>query len=297
MVTTRSGADAGAIRGDGEDSGTWIEITPAGVSRPRKALSRSWSELCQQLAHSVLLIRWNLRERTFGRVFGPVWIVLDPLLQSLLYFLILSYVFGIKGSDVTFLAIVASITFWRLHGNLLGAAPSIFVSRGAILQQTNFPVRLILFEFIGLELFFFLINLVIALTILIIGGVQPTVLWLLLPVLVLVQVLFTTCIVMAVGIIGVFVRDTAQIIGVVVTVWFYASPVIYSYERLPAVVRPYLEWTNPFAHLMPAYRGVLFDGELPNGLAVFVVALVSAAGLIAGLSLLGRARHYYYRFL
>jgi lipopolysaccharide transport system permease protein len=69
---------------------------------------------------------------------------------------------------------------------------------------------------------------------------------------------------------GVFVRDTAQAAGLVLTAWMYLTPIIYPESAVPEAYRRWIE-LNPFTPLVRSYRRVLLDGAAPDwaGLAYF----------------------------
>src|SRR3954469_5919601 len=98
-----------------------VEITPRGLSRTGHRRYRAKS-LATYLSQAFHLAKWSLRERTFGRMLGTLWLILEPILQSIVLFLILAFVFSIRGTDVSFLSIYLSITLWRPTLNLITMA-------------------------------------------------------------------------------------------------------------------------------------------------------------------------------
>jgi ABC-type polysaccharide/polyol phosphate export permease len=178
------------------------------------------------LKQAAYLAGWQLTERTFGRFLGAAWIVLDPVLQAVVLFLTLSLVFNIRGSDVSFLSIYFSITIWRPTLNLISMAPGLMTTRAALLQQTNFPVILILLETVLVELFMAGLSLVIVAVLLIAAG-KFNLLWLLLPLTVLVQLVFTLAVMIPLMRLGTRVRDTVPILSAFMNIVFYASPIVY----------------------------------------------------------------------
>ena len=77
---------------------------------------------------------------------------------------------------------------------------------------------------------------------------------------------------------GVFLRDVAQPIGLVMTVLLFASPVFYPLTALPEYIRPWL-MLNPLTFVIEQARAVLIFGQLPDwtGLAIYSLASVVIA--------------------
>lgn len=279
------------------DHDAYFEVTPRGLRRFGKTSKQPLQVIVNSIQQAGYLAWWTLTERTFGRVLGTAWLVLEPIFQAAVLFFILSHVFGLRGSDVSFLSIFASITLWRLTLNLISVAPTLLVSRASILQQTNFPIILIVLEMVGIELVLTALNMLVVFVIMLYGGVTPTAMWLLFPVILLIQIIFTLPVMIALMGIGTFVRDTPSIVNVVMQLVFYASPIVYSMERIGEPYRTVLYWINPLTHIIPAYRDVLFDNKLPPLMPLCVIAVVSIIVLALELRVFQTLRHRFYQFL
>jgi lipopolysaccharide transport system permease protein len=79
---------------------------------------------------------------------------------------------------------------------------------------------------------------------------------------------------------GVFIRDTAQVLGLGLMAWMYLTPIVYPEHAVPERFRAALE-LNPFTPLVRSYRRVVLEGAPPDfaGLAYFT-ALALAAFLL-----------------
>ena len=83
---------------------------------------------------------------------------------------------------------------------------------------------------------------------------------------------------------AVFVRDTAQVIGMLLTGWFYLTPIVYPLNLLPEYLRRWIE-LNPLTTLVQLYREALLGGTLSpvpgTGRLVVIAVLMLALGLFA----------------
>jgi ABC-type polysaccharide/polyol phosphate export permease len=274
----------------------WIEITPKGIKRLGRNPFDQIGKIAVFAKQAAYLAGWTMTERTFGRFLGAAWIVLDPTLQAIVLFLTLSWIFNIRGDDVSFLSIYLSVTLWRPTLNLVTIAPALLVSRATILQQTNFPVLLILLETVIYELYLVGLNfIIVAILLLFAGKLNP--LWGLLPFTFSVQILFTLALMILLMRIGTVVRDTAPIVSVIMNIVFYASPIVYGMERIGEPYRTVLYWINPLTHIMPAHRDIMVNGNLPPLLPLVVITIVSLVVIMLQLRTLESARHRFYQFL
>jgi len=273
-----------------------VEITPRGLSRigHRRYHVKS---LATYLSQAFYLAKWSLRERTFGRMLGTLWLILEPILQSVVLFLILAFVFSIRGTDVSFLSIYLSITLWRPTLNLITMAPSLLTSRSTILQQTNFPIVLILLEVVCVETAIFAINFLIVLALLFWSGRTPALTWLLFPLILTVQLLLTMAVTIAVMGIGTLVRDTSALVSAAMSVIFYGSPILYGMERIPEPWRSVLYFINPLTHIIPAYRTIFIDNTVPSLTPIAIIGVISMLVIVLELRILETARHRFYQFL
>jgi lipopolysaccharide transport system permease protein len=91
-------------------------------------------------------------------------------------------------------------------------------------------------------------------------GIPPTILWL--PVLMVPQVLFTLGVSWFLAGLGAFVRDLGQMIGFILTIWFFMTPICYPESQLLARA-PFMT-KNPMYVLVHAYRAVLLHDQAPS---------------------------------
>jgi lipopolysaccharide transport system permease protein len=132
-------------------------------------------------------------------------------------------------------------------------------------------------EFFGMLLF--------ALALLLIRGRVPwTVVYL--PLVIVPQILLTTGIAWFLSALGVFVRDLGQVIGYLLTVLMFVTPIFYPEEKMPKMAA-HLQTVNPIFTLVHSYRAVLLENSAPDWRSLGCLAL--AASLIF---LLGHAWFY-----
>jgi ABC-type polysaccharide/polyol phosphate export permease len=266
-----------------------VEITGDGTS---------WLSRALEMARRTFLIsRWNLHTRAFDKATGQLFLIVDPMVQALLYFYIVYIVFGARGEDVSYVALFTMVTLWRGHAMIVGNSPYYLASQMTVLQQTRYPPIALIFEGIATDAALFFVMNGVVLAILALSGNGPYVTWLAFPLVLVVNMLFSSACAVVLAILGVYLREVGIITNFVVSLWMYASPVVYGMERIREPLRTIYIWINPFAHIMPAYRSALLQNEWPSFFPLIAISIVSIAILFGGTSALARMRGRIYRFL
>src|SRR5262249_4477795 len=159
--------------------------------------------------------------------------------------------------------IFTMVTLWRGHAMIFGNAPTYLSSQITVLQQTRYPPIALIFEGIGTDAALFMMMNAIVLAILALSGNGPYITWLAYPLVLVVNLLFSSACAVLLAMLGVYLRETGIVANFVVSLWMYASPVVYGMERISEPLRTVYLWINPFAHIMPAYRSALLQNESP----------------------------------
>jgi lipopolysaccharide transport system permease protein len=120
-------------------------------------------------------------------------------------------------------------------------------------------------------------------------AVWPTdLLWF--PVIVAIQLVLTTGLALIVSALTVHFRDVRDLLANLLTLWFFATPIIYPLAQAPERVRRLLN-LNPFTHLAIAYQDVLFrPGPFTQGARLGAVAVASVVVFLAGYFVFDRLR-------
>ncbi len=219
----------------------------------------------------------DLRLRYQGSVLGWLWSLARPLALGLVLSFALDTVLR-AGITTTFLLTGLFPWFW-FQSSVQGATTT-FVGNGGLLKKVRFPRAVLPLSIVMGNTLQFLLALPVLATFLILDGYNPEPVWLLgVPLLFIVQLLLTCGVALFISTATVFFRDLEHITDVLLTLLFYATPIIYSADRLP----DQYDWVvrvNPLAPVMEGWRDVLLDGELPGASFLIAVALTGVAVLL-----------------
>lgn len=271
----------------------WTEITAAGVKRSRRPPGELLTETTSNLRKVRFLVRGSLQREAFGTALGRIWILLEPAMQALMYYVLLRILLGVRGDAPTFVFIYSAITFWRSHAAVVGSSPMALASRGTEILQNNVSLQILYLEFLLTELTLFVMRFGVLMGFLLLGGIDPHWTWLLVPLVVLAQFAFTAACAVWLSMLGIFLPDVGKFWYIFVTLWWYLSPGLYTLSSIPDSLL-WLYNLNPFAHIFPAMRNVLIDHQTPDFAPLGLIFGASVVVTVVGGKLLGRLR---YRFL
>lgn len=229
------------------------------------------------------LLRASIKREILGRYrgsfMGLMWSLLNPLFMLAIFTFVFGVVFsarwGTASDSKTEFALIlfAGLIIFNLFSECINRAPGLILGNPNYVKKVVFPLEILPLVILGSALFHSAISLAVWLTSYIIFfGIPPvTALWL--PLIILPFALLIMGLSWILAFIGVFLRDVAQVIGLLTTALMFMSPIFYPASALPETYRPYL-YMNPLTTIIEQTRNVLFWGIAPdfNTLAVYLIA-------------------------
>ncbi|HYC77006.1 MAG TPA: ABC transporter permease, partial [Planctomycetota bacterium] len=168
------------------------------------------------------------------------------------------------GPQVTALAMFVAMVPWHGFQEAVSRCATTVGENGNLIKKIAFPSELLPVYIVGYTLF----NVVVGLLVFVAAarvslGIWPTpgLLWMV-PVIFLLQAIFTLGLGFLLAATTVFLRDLVQIVPMVMTIWFFMTPIVY--WRVPDARFAWISDWNPMAHLVELYRTVFI---FPPGLA------------------------------
>ncbi|HEX3557978.1 MAG TPA: ABC transporter permease [Pyrinomonadaceae bacterium] len=248
----------------------------------RRAVWRPLIELPQRLDLIWPLARRMIVARYRGSVLGLLWALLTPAVMIAVFTFLFAGVFNARfaagGTPWDYaLYLFCGLLPWTAFQESLQQSAGLVVAHSNLVKRVVFPLEVLpvaqaLAALVN-QLFGTVALLVAAL--LLRGELHATILWL--PALLLPQLLLTLGGAWLVASLGVFLRDTAQALALLLMAWMYLTPIIYPEQVVPARFRPLLE-LNPFTPLVRSYRRIVLEGTPPDwrGLAYFAAVALCA---------------------
>lgn len=224
----------------------------------------------------------NLKRQGKNTTLGYLWWLLDPMLMTAVYFLLVAVVFKHGKENQPFvLFVLCGLLAWKAFADSVSQSVRSIVGQAGIVRSISFPKGILPLSFVFSNAIFFAVALLIAVGLgLLYGptyGTWPNIYYLFLPVVICLQVLFTVGVAVIMAAMGVLFKDTGNIVGHLLRVWYFMSPGLYSPAHVPKEYLSLFEM-NPFCGLMTAYRDILMHGRMPN---LGDLTYVLVAGLIS----------------
>ena len=178
---------------------------------------------------------------------------------------------------------------WFAFADALGKSPGLLLEKAPLITKVMFPVNILpvvgsLIPYLTHAIGFFLLLVYLALS----GYFNS--LWLLLPFIFALQFLFTLGLVAILSAFCVFLRDLQQLVALIITSWFFLTPIVYPISIIenPAV-REFYNY-NPMHSFVNLYRQIILAGELPL-LNLQIAVCVSLLAYLGGGWLFMRIKH------
>lgn len=216
-------------------------------------------------AYRDLVVNLSARElkgRYSGTVLGFFWSILNPLFMAIIYIVFLRLLIG-RGVPTE--DILIGVFAWQYTGQAVFGGQNCINGNANLVKKVSFPRVLLPLSFTVGNLIHFLLTLGVQL-ILLTGilawkGSMLSIWVVLLPLLVAYHTLFTLALTFLVSTSSVYFRDTNHIVSIVMSAWFFMTPVMYNLsfidrfmDRAPWAWNIYL--LNPMAGIVTAYRAL-----------------------------------------
>jgi lipopolysaccharide transport system permease protein len=240
------------------------------------------------------LVARELKARYRGSVLGFFWSFVNPLLLLLIYSFVFTVVLpGVHPPELEPFALFmfCGILPWTWFSSSLLEASNVLIAGGNLIRKVLFPAEVLPIVTVLAGLAHFCLGLPILAAFLIYYRVPvypSDLLWF--PVIVLVQLVLTIGLALLVAALTVHFRDVRDLLANLLTLWFFATPIIYPLSQAPANVQRLLN-LNPFTHLAVAYQEVLFrPGPFTGWPRLLAVAGASLVMFLAGYFVFDRLR-------
>jgi ABC-type polysaccharide/polyol phosphate export permease len=239
------------------------------------------------------LVARELKARYRGSVLGFFWSFINPLMLLLVYTFVFRYVLPqrVEGVDPYALFMFCGILPWTWFTSSLTESAGVLISGGNLIKKVLFPAEILPIVTVLANMIHFFLGLPILGLFLLYNREPiafPEILWF--PVIVAVQLVLTLGFAFVLSALTVHFRDIRDILSNVLTLWFFATPIIYPWFAAPDLAKRFLNF-NPMTHIAISYQEVLFFSG-PFGHWKWLLALggVSILWFLFGYFLFDRLR-------
>jgi lipopolysaccharide transport system permease protein len=277
-----SAADAAAstIRATPQHLSRDLPDEPLVIIQPSKLWAAfSFRELWEYRGLLYFLMWRDLKVRYKQTALGMVWVVLQPLLTTLVFTLFLGRVVGVRADGTPYpLFVFAGMLPWTFFMGAVSSTSNSLVGNAHLITKVYFPRSLVPIAAVAARLPDFAISFIILVGL----GFYYRAAWgwniLMLPVCIVLVMLLALAVGMATSALNVKYRDVGVMIPLLLQLWMFASPVVYPVSMVPQGWRR-LYALNPLVGIIKGFRVSVLGGEF-DWAALAVSALITLALLV-----------------
>lgn len=205
---------------------------------------------------------------------GFLWLLVQPLSMIAIYTLVFSQVMKSKlpgQNNYSYSIYLCSGTIaWSFFVEVITRGQNMFIDNANMLKKINFPRLCIPVIVTFSSAINFSIIFGIFLCVLLVLGELPGIVMLSVVPIVVLQLLFSILLGLVLGILNVFFRDVGQVMGIVLQVWFWATPIVYPLAIIPDWARQY-SILNPMTAIITSYQQIIVQHKSPEWLNLWPI--------------------------
>lgn len=206
----------------------------------------------------------EIRARYKQSFLGFFWVILNPFFQMLTMSFIFSKIMRVSDLGVPYpIFVYAGILPWMFFASSLTSGMNSLVDSANLLKKVYFPREILVLATIVAKAYDFLLASLIFIGMMIFYQIPFNPVMLLFIPLFFMQFLFVFGLSMFLASLNLFYRDVQFLLNLIITIWFYFTPVLYATELFPESYR-WIFKINPMSVFINAYREIIFNGKLPH---------------------------------
>ncbi|WED42827.1 ABC transporter permease [Legionella cardiaca] len=232
------------------------------------------------------LIKRDILNKYRGSFMGLLWVILSPLLMLGLYTFTFGIILrarwpGVTDSLMYALLVYVGLSIFNFFSECLNRAPNLIVSNPNLVKKIIFPLEIYPWVIIGSAGFFAIINSLILcfFCFLKLGTIHFGIL--LLPLLYLPLIFLTLGLCWFLCSAGVYFRDISHMMGFILQIIMYLSPIFYSTLNLPPALQKFL-FISPLTYIIEQARGIIIFGNAFNWSSFIVYCCIGLGFAVLG---------------
>lgn len=232
------------------------------------------------------LVRRDFEQRFVGSVIGWIWGLIHPLVLLVSWWFVFQVCMKqtLPPTEVTQnypLFLFAGMLPWLLFSETVQRSASSVLEQASLITKTVFPAEMIPISVFLSTLVSHLMGLVLMIGAAAVILNHISVFVILLPVYMLVIGLFAVGLGWIVASVHVFLRDTAQLMSVILTFWFWLTPILITEQTFPSWAR-FVLMMNPLFYAVRSYRTLLLSSRAPELRDLAIAAAFGCGAFVVG---------------
>lgn len=212
----------------------------------------------------VALTLKEIKIRYKQTILGAAWAILQPGALTLIFWIIFGVFLKVDSGSVPYpIFAYSALLPWTFFATALSFGALSVVNNGSLVTKVYFPREMLPLSSIGAAFFDFMMASLVFIPLLIFYKIEVTAAILFVPLVILSILLLTTGIALVLATFNVLWRDIRFVLPLLLQIWLYITPVIYSADSIPQKFK-FLYFVNPLAPLIETFRRVTVTGQTPR---------------------------------
>ena len=214
------------------------------------------------------LVRRDFQQRFVGSAGGWIWSLIHPMVLLVAYTFIFTYCLRMRLApgqltDNYPIFLFCGMLPWLLFQETVQRSAAALIDYGNLIKKSMFPAEIVPVTIFLSNLLSHLLALLLLVAAVAIWLNRVSAMIVVLPVYVVLIGLFSLGLAWIVSSLHVFLRDTAQVLSVLLTFWFWVTPIFITEDQFPPALR-WLVILNPLVYAVRGYRSSLLSTRLPS---------------------------------
>lgn len=226
------------------------------------------------------LVIKELKLRYKRSVLGFLWTMINPLMMMIILAIVFSNLmkFDIKNFSIFLLC---GLLPWNYFSHSIRVSTMSLISNANLINKVYLPKAVFPLSIIFSNMVNMILSLIPLFILMLFMGIKihPTII--LIPILLLNLMLFTAGISLLLSCLNVFFRDFTHMIEIIITAWFYLTPIIYPIEVIPMKYKMLFKF-NPLIYIIDGFREVIYSGKIPEFSFLINSVIVSLSSFAIG---------------
>ncbi|MBM4348295.1 MAG: ABC transporter permease [Deltaproteobacteria bacterium] len=218
---------------------------------------------------------------------GIFWSLLNPLLLAFVFYIAFNIILGVHIPNFP-LFILSALFPWTWFSTSVSASTVSLISNKSLIKKFPFPKHYLLIASVLSQGIHFVFSLPIIIILVYVYGKHVDIIWLTgIPILLIIQFMITIGLSLAVSVINVYFMDFQFIVGFLLQVLFWITPIVYKFDNIPEIYRTLFLYLNPLASLMSSWRELFMSNKIYwNWIGIALLGSISI--LFLGLAIFRR---------
>jgi lipopolysaccharide transport system permease protein len=221
-------------------------------------------------------VKKDIRGKYKASFFGVLWSFINPLLQVVVYAIVFPYIMKIQTENYL-IFLICGIIPWTWFTNVIMQGTTCITNNSNLIKKVYFPREILPISIVTSGLINFFISCIIIIIFVLLGGCGLSWHLIFLPLIALIQYILSLAIIFLLSAFNVYVKDVEYIVNFIISLCFYATPVLYSTKMFEGSWMMNLFKLNPMAHLINAYRDIFYVHKVPD---IFGLMILLSIGII-----------------